>query len=61
MENNLEVEIIRHYLIENKKEFNNTEVIKWINLYWKDFRDIIEEWNKDINIIKEKLYEWKKN
>ena len=61
MENNLEVEIIRHYLIENKKEFNNTEVIKWINLYWKDFRDIIEKWNKDINIIKEKLYEWKKN
>lgn len=61
MENNLEVEIIRHYLLENKKSFNNTEIIKWIDEYSKDFRDIIEWWCKDINIIKQKLYEWKKN
>ena len=56
MDNKLEVEVIRHYLIDNKKPFEKEYIIEWVNMYASKFRDILNWGTTDILLIKTYLY-----
>lgn len=56
MNNLLQIELIREYLIENKKSFEKENIIEWINKYADKYRNILNWWTTNILLIKEQLY-----
>lgn len=56
MQNDIQVDLIMEYLIDKKLEFTNNNILKWINDYAENCRNILDWWERNKDVLKKKLY-----